>query len=71
MTVQDPAEMDRCAAVFAVAAYVIANLPQRLPRDGDYPTVDVEPDGAALVTSQVVMIMVCLTFALLFAKRNH
>ena len=46
MEVQDPAEMDRCAAVFTVAAYVVANLEERLPLSGDYPQLAPEPDAA-------------------------
>ena len=28
----DPAEMQRCVAVMAVLAYIVADLPERLPR---------------------------------------
>ena len=33
MTVQDPVAMNLCAAVWAVTAYVVADLDDMLPRD--------------------------------------
>ena len=69
MTVQDPAEMDRCAAVFAVTAYVIANLPQRLPRDGEYPSVPgPDADSTALMTSHAGVMLSCLALVWLAMK---
>ena len=37
MTVEDSDALDRCSALFTVAAYVVANLEDMLPREGDYP----------------------------------
>eukprot|EP01062_Namystynia_karyoxenos_P067208 TRINITY_DN61104_c0_g1_i1.p1 TRINITY_DN61104_c0_g1~~TRINITY_DN61104_c0_g1_i1.p1 ORF type:complete len:570 (+),score=165.13 TRINITY_DN61104_c0_g1_i1:88-1797(+) len=33
VSVQDPVQMDRCAATWAIAAYAVANLDDMLPRD--------------------------------------
>ena len=35
MTVQDPVQMNLCSAVWAVTAYVVADLDDMLPRDKD------------------------------------
>jgi len=37
MSVQDPIEMNLCAAVWAVTAYVVADLDDMLPRDDMLP----------------------------------
>ena len=48
MTVEDPDELDRCSALFTVAAYVVANLDEKLPRTGEYPYSDTPfPSSAA------------------------
>ena len=53
MTVEDSDELDRCSALFTVAAYVVANLEDMLPRDGDYPDDGVypPPSGATAIFS--------------------
>jgi len=41
MTVQDPVAMNLCSAVWAVTAYVVADLDDLLPRDSQFSFVDV------------------------------
>ena len=52
MTVEDPATLDRCTAVWAVVTYVIADMQEMLPREGAYPSSEpTEPStGTATVT---------------------
>ena len=67
MLVQTASDMDRCAATFAVTAYVIANMEERLPRSGDYP---VEPSVATSVSSSHLAMAFTLSIVVLLQKSN-
>ena len=68
MSIEDPDELDRCACVFAVSAYVVANMEQRLPREGDYPFTEPMPGKAGLNVapgSMGMMVLLALSLSVL------
>ena len=50
MTVEDPAELDRCSIMWTSAAYSVARLHAVLPQDGEY-IPDPDRDTSSAVTS--------------------
>ena len=70
MLVQTASDMDRCAATFATTAYVIANMEQRLPRDGPYP---VDPSSAPRMASSLLPLFTCMVclINLVSAAKTH
>ena len=53
----DPDELDLCSIVWTVASYVVANLEDQLPREGDYPTKEPPTGGSAVCIPSAVSIM--------------
>ena len=56
MTVEDPDELDRCSSLFTVAAYVVANLDEKLPREGAYPSDGLPPNSAPYIPNRLTVI---------------
>ena len=63
MSIEDPDELDRCACVFAVSAYVVANMEQRLPRDGDYPFTGPMPGKGVVTIAPVSMVLLLVALS--------
>ena len=63
MMVEDSDELDRCSALFTVAAYVVANLDDQLPREGEYPDDGIYPPASAASVPHIAQgIAVITTF---------
>ena len=54
LTVYNPDVMDSCAVVWTVVSYVVADLQEMLPREGEYPE---QPETSAAYSTQVYMLM--------------
>lgn len=65
MEVMDPDIMDIASIIWAASTYSVANMENRLPRDGDYPV-----GGATIPHSKnyIVMVMVLLVSAMINLK---
>lgn len=55
MTLEDPVELDMNSVLWAVTTYVVANLEDMLPREGDYPTGPPPVPGSTVSGSAMVL----------------
>ena len=67
LNIVDPDELDLCSIVWTVANYVVANLDDQLPRDGDYPTKE-PPIGAAGFVAPQFACVIMISLGILFNR---
>lgn len=70
MSVQDPDIMDQCAMVWTIAAYVVANLNDRLPHQDD-PLLPVDVSlGSRPALCPWVLMVACIALALIVCRKT-